>query len=84
MASEKNCWEFNKCDREPGGTSARELGICPMRLLKKDYMLSTEVRTPGEHVGLLPVLFAKRKSEEHMQKSMPPASNVISTILYSR
>jgi hypothetical protein len=25
----KNCWEFKKCGREPGGENAVELGICP-------------------------------------------------------
>ncbi|MFA4861269.1 sensor histidine kinase [Methanoregula sp.] len=25
----KNCWEFRKCGREPGGASAHELGPCP-------------------------------------------------------
>jgi len=29
MAERKNCWEFMKCGREPGGSSADELGICP-------------------------------------------------------
>jgi methyl-accepting chemotaxis protein len=24
-----NCWEFKKCNREPGGTKAAELGVCP-------------------------------------------------------
>ena len=23
-----NCWEFKKCGREPGGSKAKELGIC--------------------------------------------------------
>lgn len=25
----RNCWEFKKCGREPGGENADELGICP-------------------------------------------------------
>jgi hypothetical protein len=25
----KNCWEFKRCGREPGGMKAKELGICP-------------------------------------------------------
>jgi serine/threonine protein phosphatase PrpC len=25
----RNCWEFMKCGREPGGKEARRLGICP-------------------------------------------------------
>lgn len=24
-----NCWEFKKCDRQPGGKLVGELGICP-------------------------------------------------------
>lgn len=24
-----NCWEFNDCGREPGGTRVAELGVCP-------------------------------------------------------
>lgn len=24
-----NCWEFNKCGREPGGAKVSELGVCP-------------------------------------------------------
>ncbi|GAB4277827.1 MAG: hypothetical protein Kow0092_33620 [Deferrisomatales bacterium] len=24
-----NCWEFKRCGRQPGGTRARELGVCP-------------------------------------------------------
>jgi len=29
MASRTNCWEFKKCGREPGGSRAAELGVCP-------------------------------------------------------
>lgn len=25
----KNCWEFKKCGREPGGNQVSELGVCP-------------------------------------------------------
>jgi hypothetical protein len=25
----KNCWEFKKCGREPGGSKVAELGVCP-------------------------------------------------------
>jgi len=25
----RNCWEFKKCGREPGGDKASELGVCP-------------------------------------------------------
>ena len=24
-----NCWQFKKCGREPGGSKAGELGVCP-------------------------------------------------------
>ncbi|MBF0126808.1 MAG: hypothetical protein HQM02_06305 [Magnetococcales bacterium] len=26
----KNCWEKNKCGREPGGAKEKKLGICPV------------------------------------------------------
>ncbi len=25
----QNCWEFKKCQREPGGAKVNELGVCP-------------------------------------------------------
>jgi hypothetical protein len=25
----KNCWEYMKCGRQPGGDNAGELGVCP-------------------------------------------------------
>lgn len=27
--SKQNCWEAKKCGREPGGSKAAELGVCP-------------------------------------------------------
>jgi hypothetical protein len=24
-----NCWEFKKCERQPGGQKVNELGVCP-------------------------------------------------------
>jgi len=29
MTKKLNCWEFEKCGREPGGAKVTELGICP-------------------------------------------------------
>jgi hypothetical protein len=29
MAEKKNCWEYMECGREPGGSNADKLGICP-------------------------------------------------------
>ncbi len=29
-SARKNCWEFKKCGRQPGGPRAEELGICPV------------------------------------------------------
>lgn len=29
MAPKKNCWELMKCERQPGGAKAGELGVCP-------------------------------------------------------
>ncbi len=30
MEEKKNCWEYMQCGREPGGSNADELGICPV------------------------------------------------------
>ncbi len=30
-----NCWEFNKCGRQPGGASVSEYGICPAAAAKR-------------------------------------------------
>ena len=27
--SRKNCWDFFKCGRQPGGEKANEMGVCP-------------------------------------------------------
>ncbi len=40
--SKLNCWEFKKCGREKGGSSAAELGVCPA---------STETALFGVHDG---------------------------------
>lgn len=37
-----NCWEFKKCGREPGGSKASELGMCPA---------ATESRLDGTNSG---------------------------------
>lgn len=37
-----NCWEFKKCEREPGGAKTREFGVCPA---------ATEKRLEGVHGG---------------------------------
>lgn len=37
-----NCWEFKKCGREPGGSRAHQLGVCPA---------AREVRLNGTHGG---------------------------------
>jgi len=29
MAKKKNCWEYKKCGRQPGGPNINSLGICP-------------------------------------------------------
>jgi hypothetical protein len=38
----RNCWEFKKCGREPGGAKATEFGVCPA---------ATEVRLTGKNSG---------------------------------
>ncbi len=37
-----NCWEFKKCGRQPGGSKAAELGVCPA---------TTEHMLNGTHGG---------------------------------
>ncbi len=29
MSGKQNCWEYNKCGREPSGINTAKLGICP-------------------------------------------------------
>jgi len=29
MSSKENCWEFKKCERQPGGSKTDQLGVCP-------------------------------------------------------
>ncbi len=29
MIKKENCWEYNRCGREPGGANAVQLGLCP-------------------------------------------------------
>jgi len=40
--SKLNCWEFQKCGREPGGAREKELGACPVPI---------ESRLDGVHDG---------------------------------
>lgn len=40
--AKKNCWEFKKCGREPGGYRVRQLGVCPA---------TTDGRLDGVHDG---------------------------------
>lgn len=35
MEERKNCWEFLKCGREPGGSRVEELGPCPAATQKE-------------------------------------------------
>ena len=35
MEERKNCWEFLKCGRGPGGTKINELGLCPAATQKE-------------------------------------------------
>ncbi len=34
MAPQKNCWEYKRCGREPGGNKVKEQGICPATIAK--------------------------------------------------
>ncbi len=38
-----NCWEFNRCGREPGGIHSRGQGICPA---------TTDTKLHGVHKGI--------------------------------
>ena len=38
----KNCWDFKKCGREPGGQHVAEFGVCPA---------ATEARLDSVHGG---------------------------------
>ncbi len=42
MADKLNCWEYQNCGREPGGTMADDLGICPV---------ATAMRYDGDNSG---------------------------------
>jgi len=41
--SKTNCWEFMDCEREPGGSKVKELGVC---------VAATETRLNGIHGGI--------------------------------
>lgn len=43
MTEYQNCWEHEKCGREPNGKNADRLGICPA---------ATEARLNGVHGGI--------------------------------
>jgi len=32
-----NCWEFEKCGRQPGGEKIKDKGVCPVALEKKAH-----------------------------------------------
>jgi hypothetical protein len=42
LKTKLNCWEYKKCERQPGGKRARELGVCPA---------TTEQQLNGTHGG---------------------------------
>lgn len=33
--AKKNCWEYKKCGREPGGNKVDDLGVCPTTAEKR-------------------------------------------------
>ncbi len=35
MKKKRNCWEYKKCGREPGGSKSKEMGVCPAYLERK-------------------------------------------------
>lgn len=42
MKAKANCWEFKKCERQPGGKKVHEFGVCPA---------TTDERLDGTHGG---------------------------------
>jgi hypothetical protein len=42
MGDKLNCWQFKRCGREPGGSRAPDLGVCPA---------ATETRTQSINSG---------------------------------
>ena len=38
----KNCWEYKRCGRQPGGERVKELGVCPV---------TTHAQLSGVHGG---------------------------------
>jgi hypothetical protein len=41
-SAKKNCWEFKACGRQPGGSRAHDLGVCPV---------ATHAELHGAHGG---------------------------------
>ena len=39
----KNCWEFKKCGRQPGGENTSELGICPVAIQEEAHRLNSGI-----------------------------------------
>lgn len=44
MSPGQNCWEYEKCGREPAGFNADKLGVCPA---------AVEKRLDGVHGGIM-------------------------------
>jgi hypothetical protein len=46
LQTQKNCWEFKHCERQPGGLKTGELGNCPAAIEKR-----TDGLNHGENGG---------------------------------
>lgn len=70
-----NCWEFKKCGREPGGSKATELGVCPIAAedrppeAEKRCWLVVGTKCGGEVHGIFAKKFEDCRSCEFYQKA---------------
>ena len=63
----KNCWEFKKCGREPGGARADELGVCPVAMKTGYYGLDGEIEV-GRLCWYVKPLFFNEGSRSDCEK----------------
>ena len=57
--TKQNCWEFMKCGREPNGSNADNLGVCPASTAESHNNINMELMQVGfvgklqEHYALI-------------------------------
>lgn len=49
MNNKKNCWEVMKCGRQPGGTKAKEYGVCSAAKLPSFFDGKNEGKSGGRY-----------------------------------